>query len=319
MQNPFPHSDTNHRYYTYDYYLRKTFGTKCFKVPLDGGFTCPNIDGTAGTGGCSYCNLSLLHPERRARRCGEIAVYPAAPLEEQFEAARTVLHRKWPHASYIAYFQDFTNTYAKTDYLRSVYEKALSLPGVVGLNIATRADAISDETLDLLRELHRKTVLTVELGLQTVHDETAARIRRGHTYADFVRCVERLGDIPFCVHLINGLPGETPDMMRQSVKNVASLHPQGVKLHLLHILRGTAMAQQYARGECGVMTLQDYVRVVCDQIELLPPDTVLARLTGDGLPQDLIAPEWSRKKFVVLNEIDKELSRRNTFQGFGYL
>ncbi len=303
MNNPFLYSDTNRRFYTYDYDLRRRFGKKCFKVPLDGGFTCPNIDGTKGRGGCTYCSLRLHSREE------------IAPLRSQFDVARERLHHKWPDALYIAYFQDFTNTYAPVERLRTLYEEALRFPNVVGMNIATRVDALPDDVVALLREMASRTALTVELGLQSVHDSTARRIHRGHTWEEFLEGYRRLEGIDVCVHLINGLPGEDKEMMLESVRAVAALHPRSVKLHLLHLLRGTQMAAEYERGEFELLTLEQYADIVVSQLELLPEDVVIARLTGDGLADELIGPLWSRKKFVVMNEIDKLMVARNTWQG----
>ena len=302
MNNPFIHSDTNRRFYTYDYYLRRRFGKKCFKVPLDGGFTCPNMDGTRGWGGCTYCGLRLR--ERTV-----------APLAEQFDTARERLHQKWPDALYIAYFQDFTNTYAPVERLRELYEEVLTFPNVVGVNIATRADALPDGAVELLREISRKTVLTVELGLQTVHDDTARRINRGHSWEEFLAGYRKLEGIDVCVHLINGLPGENKEMMLETVRQVSELRPHSVKLHLLHVLKGTAMAKEYEREEFSTLTLEEYADIIVSQLEILPSETVIARVTGDGLSDELIAPLWSRKKFVVMNEIDKLMVQRDTWQG----
>ncbi len=304
-RNPFPYSDSNKRYHTWDYYLRHRYGGKVFKIPLDAGFSCPNIDGTKGTGGCTYCSFAFKHQTPES-------------LIQQFFNQQKLLHHKWPDAKqYIPYFQANTNTYAPVDELRKKYEAVLALPGVVGLSIATRADALPDEVCDYLSEIAQRTDLMVELGLQTIHDETAHRINRGHTTAEFLEGYRKLSErgIDVCIHLINGLPGENRKMMLDSVRAVASLHPKSIKIHLLHILKGTPMAEEYARGDFSVMEMEDYCETVCDQLELLPPETVVQRITGDGLPDELLAPLWSRKKFVVMNTIDKELYRRNSWQG----
>lgn len=304
--NPFPHSDSNRRFYTYDYFLRQKFGRKVCKIPLDGGFTCPNIDGSRGVGGCIYCS---------ARGSGDFAASPELSVAEQYSRVRANLSRKWEGALCIPYFQAHTNTYAPLDRLKALYEEALAQPDAVGLAIATRADCITPEIADYLRALSKRTFLSVELGLQTVHDTTAATINRCHTYAEFLEGYRLLEGVPVCIHLINGLPGETPEMMLETVREVAKLRPFAVKLHLLHVLKGTPLAGLYLSGNYRPMTLDDYVSVVCDQLELLPPDTVIARVTGDGAADDLLAPLWSLRKFVVMNEIDKELRRRNSWQG----
>jgi radical SAM protein (TIGR01212 family) len=311
MENPFPFSDDNKRYHTWNYHLKHKFHSKVFKVSLNAGFTCPNIDGTKGWGGCTYCSSS---------GSGDFAGNPSQTLHAQFDSVRQKMHEKWPDASYIAYFQAHTNTYAPLPVLESYYEEVLSYPKVVGLSIATRADCISTEIADYLAQLNQKTYLIVELGLQSVYDSTGERINRCHSYQEFLTGYHLLQErqIPTCIHLINGLPGETPEMMLQTAKTVASLHPHAVKIHLLHVLKGTVIANQLERGEFSLMTLPEYVQIVCNQLEVLPPQTIIQRVTGDGKKEDLIGPLWSLKKFVVMNEIDKELKRRNSMQGIYY-
>ncbi len=304
-KNPFVKSLANKRYYTWDYHLKEKFGGKVFKVSLDGGFSCPNIDGSKGQGGCTYCAYSF-----KRQTPDDLLI--------QFKNGINALHKKWPDADkYIPYFQANTNTYAPLEELKAKYETVLSQDGVVGLSIATRADALEEDVLDYLCELNKKTYLIVELGLQSVHDITAKRINRGHDYNCFLEGVKKLNDrnIPVCVHIINGLPGESYEMMIETVKEVSKLNIHCIKIHLLHIIKGTKLAEEFANGEFKEMTLEDYVKVVCDQLELLPPDVVVQRVTGDGLKDSLIAPLWSLKKFVVMNEIDKELKRRNSYQG----
>jgi radical SAM protein (TIGR01212 family) len=216
------------------------------------------------------------------------------------------------------YFIDFTNTYAPADVLRCLYEEALSFNGVVGLNIATRADALPGDVVELLREIAGATHLTIELGLQTIHDETALRINRGHDYAEFLGGYERLRSLDVCVHIINGLPGEDKEMMLETARALAVLRPQSVKIHLLHILRGTRMASEYEHDDFETLTLDEYAGIVVSQLELLPPETVIARITGDGMAGELIAPLWSRRKHMVINEIDKIFVRRDSWQGKFY-
>ena len=311
--NPFRHSDSNKRYYTYDYWLRETFGGKCAKIPLDAGFTCPNIDGRCGVGGCIYCS---------GRGSGDFAESAALSVSEQYAAVREKLSSKWSTQRCIPYFQAHTNTYAPLETLKKHFEEALALEGAVGLNIATRADCLEDGVTEYLAEIAERTVLTVELGLQTVHDSTARLINRGHTFEDFIRGFERLRNaspkIGICVHLIFGLPKETREMTLESVRAVAALHPEQVKIHLLHVIDGTKMAQMYLAGEYTPLQKQEYVSLVADAIELLPADTVIARVTGDGMADALLAPEWSRKKVSVINDIDKLLYERNTYQGIAY-
>ena len=289
--NPYKNSDTNKRYYTYDYYLRKTFGAKCMKIPIDAGFTCPNIDGRCAWGGCIYCS---------PRGSGDFAEDSTIPTDEQFELVKAQLSSKWKTDKFIPYFQAHTNTYAPAPIVREKIEPVMKKEGVVGLNIATRADCLESDVLEYLSELAERTVLTVELGLQSAHDETAKIINRGHTYADFVEGYEKLrrtsDKINICVHIIFGLPGEDREMMLETVRKVARLQPEQIKIHLLHVIRGTALAEMYLDGSYTPLTMDEYVETVAEALTLLPPDTVIGRLTGDGMQSELLAPEWSRRK-----------------------
>ena len=310
MKNLFPFSDDNKRYYTYAYFLKHRYGGRVARIPLDGGFSCPNRDGTKGTGGCAFCS---------GRGSGD--QIPALPsLRAQYAAGRAKLAEKWPEARYIPYFQAFSGTYAPIDRLRSVYQEALALPDAVGFAVATRADCVTEEAADLLAEIARQTDLTVELGLQAASDETARRVNRCEARAEFLDGFARLRvrGIPVWVHLINGLPGETPADMRASAQFVAGLGAQGIKIHLLHVLHGTPLALKFMEGRLSVLSREEYVSVVCDQLELLPPSVVVGRLTGDGAAAELLAPLWSSRKREVLNAIDRELTRRNSFQGKRY-
>ena len=308
--NPFVNSDSNKRYYTYDHYLKKTFGGKCVKIPLNAGFSCPNVDGKCGVGGCIYCSES---------GSGDFAEPSELPIAEQFERVRKKLSSKWDTQRYVPYFQARTNTYAPLSVLKEKFEAALCLDGVVGMNIATRADCLEDDVVQYLSELSERTVLTVELGLQTIHDETARFINRGHTYSDFLDGYNKLRfanpKINICVHLIFGLPNENEEMMIQTAKEVASLSPDMVKIHLLHVLRGTKLAKIYQSGEYAQLEKDDYVRLVAQALQYFDKDTVIARVTGDGMKDDLLAPLWSLKKVSVINDIDKYLFENNMWQG----
>ena len=297
------------RYNSMGDYLKRRFGAKVVKISLNGGFTCPNRDGTKGTGGCTYCSAS---------GSGDFAGSPLLSIPEQFAQGKSLLEAKWgKDVLYIPYFQANTNTYAPLPRLRTLFEEALSFENVVGLAISTRPDCISPETADYLGELSRRTYLSVELGLQTVHDVTAEKINRCHTYEDFLRGFEMLKSrgVNVCVHIINGLPGESREMMLETVRKVGSLGIHGIKIHLLHIIEGTPLAEQYRRGEVRTMERDEYIELVCDQLELLPPEVLIERLTGDGAHDSLIAPLWSKDKRAVLNGIDKEMRRRNSIQG----
>lgn len=311
--NPFKYTDTNKRYYTYDYYLRRTFGGKCAKIPIDAGFTCPNIDGSCGVGGCIYCS---------PRGSGDFAASPLLSVAEQYNIMREKLSHKWSVERCIPYFQAHTNTYAPISRLAEIYNGVWKLEGAVALNIATRADCISDETAEYLAFLAEKIPLTVELGLQSAHDRTAELINRGHSFSEFEAGYEKLRraskKIAVCIHIIFGLPGENREMMLETVRQTARLKPEQVKFHLLHVIEGTRLAEIYRRGEYTPLEKNEYVATVADALELLPPNTVIARLTGDGFADTLLAPEWSRKKVSVINDIDKLLYKRNSWQGKKY-
>lgn len=305
--NTFPYSSDNKRYHTWNYHLYRMFGCKVFKAALNAGFTCPNIDGSRGVGGCTYC----------LDGSGDFAGDPADDILVQFEEIKKMMHKKWADAKYIPYFQAHTNTYAPADVLRSRFEPVLAREGVVGISIATRADCLADDALEYLSELNERTYLIVELGLQTIFDETGEKINRCHTYAEFLEGYEKLRErgINVCIHLIDGLPGETKEMMLESAAAAAKLNPHCVKLHMLHILKGTKMAEQYLNGAFTLPTLAEYADIIVSQLELFPPETIIQRVTGDGGRDSLIAPLWSLKKFVVMNEIDKLMVKRDTYQG----
>lgn len=304
----FRYSDDNKRYHTYNYYLRDKYGIKVFKVPLNANFGCPNRDGTKGVGGCTYCSNKMG---------GDFAGDPILDIERQYDDVRQVLLKKWDNAKCIPYFQAGTNTYAPLEKQKKLFERAMTFKNAVGLNISTRADCINEEIADMLYDISQSTDLEVELGLQTIYDKTAEKINRCHTYEDFLKGYNMLKErkISICVHIINGLPGETKDMMINTAKTVGALKPHGLKIHLLYIIKGTKMYEQFLRGEVKALERDEYVQIVCDQLERIPEDVVIERVTGDGVKEDLIAPLWSLKKFCVMNEIDKEMLRRNSYQG----
>jgi len=296
------------RYNAWTRHLRETFGGKVFKVALDGGFTCPNRDGTVARYGCTFCSQL---------GSGDFAGDRRDSLIRQFAEVRGRMHAKWPEAKYIGYFQAFSNTYAPVGVLRERYEVVLAQPGVVGLSIATRPDCLPPEVIDYLAELHARTYLWVEVGLQTIHETTARLINRAHDFAAFEDGVTRLRErgIRVCVHIINGLPLETHAMMLETARAVAARDVQGIKIHLLHLLKNTTMVKQHEDGLVRLMEKDEYVGVVCDQLEVLPRETVIHRVTGDGPRNLLIGPLWSLKKWEVLNAIDAELAHRGTWQG----
>ncbi len=306
--NKFIYSDDNKLYHTWNYHLRHKFGCKVMKIALNAGFTCPNIDGSKGYGGCTYCSAS---------GSGDFAGDVNESIIRQFEEIKKKMHLKWKSGKYMPYFQAHTNTYAPVDVLKSRFESVLRQPGVVGLSIATRADCLGEDVLEYLSELNERTYLIVELGLQSVFDKTGERINRCHNYEEFLSGYNALKSrgINICVHLIDGLPGETAEMMVESAKTVGELKPHCVKLHLLHILENTVMAKELSEGMFELLEMDEYVDIIVRQLEVLPPEVVIQRLTGDGARESLIGPLWSLKKFEVLNAIDKEMARRNTWQG----
>lgn len=296
------------RYNTLDNYYKDKYNSKVFKVSLNLGLSCPNIDGTKGYGGCIYCKNGS----------GDFAGDKTKPLKIQFEEVKSILHKKWKNSKYIAYFQSNTNTYGDLNYLKKSYEEVLSYENVIGINIATRPDAISDECLEYLKELNKKTDLTIELGLQTIHEKTSKLINRGHTLEEFEEMYKKLKkeNIKVIVHIINGLPFETKEMMLETVKYLNKLKIDGIKIHMLHILKGTSLENLYTKTKFHVLTKEEYINITCDQLENLNEKTVINRITGDPNKDELIEPKWITKKFSVLNDIDKELKRRNTYQGF---
>jgi len=310
--NNFIYLNDNKRYYTLNHYLQKKFNSKVFKVSLNANFSCPNKDGTKGLGGCIYCSKL---------GSGDFAGNKNDDLITQFNNIKGIISKKWPNSKYIGYFQANTNTYADVNTLKENYEAILKLDNVIGLSIATRPDAISKEVLTYLEELNKKTLLIIELGLQTIHDSTSKLINRGHTLDCFTIMVNELKkrNINVVVHIINGLPYETKNMMIATVKYLANLDIQGIKIHMLHILKDTKLETLYKKELFHVLSKDEYIDIVCDQLELLPKEMVIHRITGDPKKEDLIEPKWSIKKFCVLNDIDKELKRRNSYQGIKYI
>lgn len=306
--NPFPYSNDNKRYHTLYYHNLRTFGGRVYKAVLNGGFTCPNIDGTKGVSGCAFCDGgsgAFTHP---------------TPLQAQLRLEMERIHRRNPDARAIAYFQVHTNTYAPVERLQALYETALAHPAVCGLSIGTRPDCLPAEVLDYLAALNRRTCLTVELGVQTIHDLTAAQFNRGYDFAEFLEGYHALQErgIRTCLHIINGLPGETTEDMLETAEVLGKLRPQAVKIQLLHILAGTRYADLYRQDALGVMTQEAYVDTVVRQLELLPPETVVERITGDGEKSKLLAPLWSMDKIRTLGSIDKRQKELDSWQGKCY-
>lgn len=290
-------------YYSLNQYLKDTFGEKVYKLALDAGFTCPNRDGTLGTGGCIFCS---------GAGSGDFAECRNLSVTEQIARGKKRLEKKIKSGKYIAYFQAFTNTYAPVEKLRNVYEEALMQPDVVAISIATRPDCLPHDVIDLLAELNRIKPVWVELGLQTIHEKSAEYIRRGYplvVYDDAVRKLKNAG-LTVITHVILGLPGETEEEMKQTVSYVGAGGAGGIKLQLLHVIHGTDLEKEYLAGKFRTLELDEYVRLVADCLELLPRNMVIHRMTGDGDKRTLVAPMWSADKKRVLNALMGEIRGR---------
>lgn len=299
-------------YHSLDYELKKQFDEKVYRLALNAGTTCPNRDGHVGRGGCIFCS---------GGGSGEFAADPALSVQEQIREGKLRLEKKRPVRKFIAYFQAFTSTYAPVSYLHPIFTEAIRLPEIVVLSAATRPDCLPDDVLDLLKELNRSKPVWIELGLQTMHEDTAALIRRGYRLPVFEDAVKRLREagIQVIVHVILGLPGEDSSRMLETIDYLNTLDIQGIKLHLLHILKGTDLADLYQREPFPVFTMDGYVQMTVACIERLRPDIVIHRLTGDGPKDLLIAPLWSSAKRQVLNSIHREFRLQDTWQGKYYL
>lgn len=287
-------------YYSLNRYLQDTFGEKVYKIALDGGFTCPNRDGTIGTGGCIFCS---------GKGSGDFSESRSLSIFDQIENGKKRLANKIKDGKYIAYFQAFTNTYAKVDYLRKLYMEAINHPDIVAISIATRPDCLSSEIIDLIAELNQIKPVWIELGLQTIHEKTAIYIRRGYALSVFDEAVTRLKshNITTIVHVILGLPGEEREEMLDTVRYVGKSGVSGIKLQLLHVIEGTDLAKDYEAGKFTTLSMEEYVSLVADCIAALPKEMVIHRMTGDGDKNTLIAPLWSADKKRVLNALNKAI------------
>lgn len=296
-------------YNTLHHYYQQKYGNKVFKIALNGDFTCPNKDGSKGLGGCIYCSES---------GSGDFAGQKTNTLQTQFNHVKNMMQKKWKEGFYIAYFQANTNTYKDVSTLRILFEEALSLdPNIVGLSIATRCDALNEEKYDLLEELSHKTDLQIELGLQSIHQQTATWMNRGHDLNCFTQAVKELRkrNIDVVVHIINGFPNETDEMMLETSNFLNQLDIQGIKIHMLHIIKNTRLGQLYQQEPFDLLSLEEYRDIVIKQITHLKEDIIIHRLTGDAAKDQLLAPNWILKKFVVMNEIDKYMRAHDVHQG----
>lgn len=302
----FEYTFNNKRYHTLNYYFLTKFGRKMYKAVIDCGLACPNADGSKGYGGCIFCD-------------GGSGYFTDSSISvtEQLWSEKERIFRKNGEVPIIAYFQANTNTYAPAEKLRDIYSQALDFPDIAGISIGTRADCLSEDVMDLLCEINLRTNLTVELGMQTVHQKTIDLINRCCTHEEFLEGYNKLKEknIRVCLHIINGLPYETAEMMLKTAHQTALLRPDGLKIQMLHVIRGTVLADMYADGKFQLLSREEYIDIAVRQLELLPPETVIERITGDGDKSKMIAPEWSKNKIAVLGGIDKELAVRDTYQG----
>lgn len=299
------------RYFAHNFFLRHKFGHRVQRVSVDAGFTCPNVDGTVATGGCTFCDNRSFSPSRRL---------PRRSISEQIDEGIRRMRARYDCEHFMAYFQPATNTYAPVARLRQVYEQALADPRIVALAIGTRPDCVPDEVLDLLAELANRTFLSVEYGMQTMHDRSLDWMNRGHRHAAFIDAMQRSRDRGFeiCAHLIVGLPGESRDEILASVRELVRLDVDAVKIHNLYAVRNTVLAEQLERGEVRLMERDEYLDTVIAVLELLPPRVVVERISGDAPPKYFVAPAWCLDKPAVRAALDQELRRRDTWQGKRY-
>lgn len=299
-------------YNSLNFFLRERFGEKVFKISLDAGFSCPNRDGTISSGGCIFCS---------ERGSGDFAGDKKFSITKQFEDIKKVMYKKWKTGKYIAYFQAYTNTYAPVEKLKEYFEEAMAQEGVVALAIATRPDCLSEDVLELLQDISTRTYLWVELGLQTSDEKTAAAINRGYGLEVFEKAMRELRkrNIDVVVHTIFGLPGENKDSMLETIRYLSFKDIQGVKFHLLHVMKNTELSRLYEEGSIKLLTEEEYIKIICKAITMLPKSVVIHRLTGDSPRNLLIGPLWSLKKWEILNSIDRKLKEDGLYQALYYL
>lgn len=301
--------NNQHRYYSLDYYYKSKYNSKVFKVALNGNFTCPNRDGTISYNGCIFCS---------EKGSGDFAGDKNLSLKDQFEKIKNILLKKWPKAKYIPYFQANTNTYGTLSKIKTLFDEAITLDkDIVSIAIATRPDCISNEILEYLNELNKKIPVTIELGLQTIHESTASIINRGYKLNVFENTVKKLNkyNIEIVVHIINGLPLESKEMMLDTVRYLNKLNIQGIKIHSLFILKNTKLAEMYFNNEFKMLEMNEYIDITVEQLAIIRDNIVIHRINGDAPRDLLIEPQWSLKKLVIMNEIDKLMKERDYIQG----
>lgn len=306
--NRFPFSNDNKRYHTFSYDTKQRYRSKVFKVGLNAGFTCPNRDGSKGLGGCHFCN---------AIGSGDFQGNTTDSLLDQFAQGVKIQTRKWPNGKAIAYFQAFTNTYAPLETLKTLYEPFIHHPDVIALSIATRMDCLDEAKIAYLESLTAFKDVFLELGLQSIHEPTSQLMNRQESWSEFKQGYERLKDSPLktIIHLLDGYPNESTDMMIQSAQAVGALLPYGIKIHMLNVLKDSALGLSYQVNPFPLLTQEAYVDLVVEQLAHIPPSVVILRLTGDGMEEDLLAPLWIKNKIEVLNAIDKKMARDDRMQG----
>lgn len=307
-KNPFPYTLDNKRYHTWNYYLKEKFHTKVFKVPLNANFSCPNRDGTCGIGGCTFCG---------SLGSGEYAGDIHDDLASQFTKVQNMMLKKWPDGKPFAYFQAYTNTYAPLATLKNVFTPFIERNDILGVAIATRADCLEDDKIAYLDSLCDDKEIWIELGLQSIHNKTAKAINRGHDYETFLDCINRLSHtrLKICVHIINSLPGEDETMMIETAKALGKLPIHAIKIHMLHVCKQTQMGKIWEQNPFPLLSKEAYIDIVIKQLEVLPKEMIIQRLTGDAQKDLLIAPEWTLNKTIILNDIDKRMKQLNTWQG----
>ena len=309
--NTFKYTLDNKRYHTFNYYLKNKYQGKVAKVILDGHFTCPNRDGTKGYGGCTYCSLS---------GSGDSNVDISKSIIEQYKLNKEVMDRKWKNDYYIPYFQSFSNTYGPLTKIKNMLEPFIHNDEVKEISIATRSDCLEDETIDYLDSLTQYKTIWLELGLQTSNDNTGKLINRGYTFSEFKNALKRLEktNIKICVHIINGLPNETYIDNIQTIKDINHLHFHAIKIHMLHIIKNTKLAEDYLNKPFNILSRDEYINIVVEQLRLLKPEIIIERLTGDPIKNDLIEPTWVLNKTTILNDIDKLMVKLDCYQGDKY-
>lgn len=308
MKNPFPYSDDNKRYQTMNYYFRHKYHQKVAKVPLHAGFTCPNRDGSKGVGGCLFCS---------EKGSGDSILSYQESLSQQYQVGLERMRKKWPDCLGFAYFQSFSNTYTDLKTIQTIYDPFLNDPDIPGIAIATRADCLDREVIDYFASYADQKEIWLELGLQSAHEQTMKEMNRCHDNQVVWDALDMIKEtkIHSCIHLINGLPNETREDMIESARMVAEHPVDAIKIHMLHLIENTPLADRYLKSPFPLLTREEYVEIVVRQLEVLDESIIIERLTGDGLADDLIAPNWTIKKTIVLNEIDKLMAKENTWQG----